>query len=332
MENNVLIAKSSKIKWLLGAISLALVIIGYFAYAIFFQNAEAKAESERYIVPLKSDKNVFAEIKEKGFVKSSFALAISNTLNGVVSVEPGGYKISKSMSAWQVSRVFKAGPYMKWVVIPEGLRKEEIAEKLAEVLGWSEQQKYDWVTKYTNTDPNYIEGTYFPDTYLIPLTESPEDVAKRFRARFEEKFAPYSKEATAQNIRWPTLIKLASIVQREANGKADMPLVAGILWNRLEKNMRLEVDATLQYARGDKGDGFWAPISIEDKKLNSPFNTYRNTGLPPRPISNPGVSAIEAALHPASTTCLYYLHDKSGEIHCATTYDEHKANIEKYLK
>jgi hypothetical protein len=79
------------------------------------------------------------------------------------------------MTPWQISRTFKTGPYMKWVVIPEGLRKEEIADLMQENLGWSEQQKYDWVTKYTNADPNYVEGVYFPDTYLISLEESPQD-------------------------------------------------------------------------------------------------------------------------------------------------------------
>jgi UPF0755 protein len=333
MDSDLKPASKFRAKYIILVFIALLIIAGaYFGYIIFAQKGSSEAEVERYIVPLKSDKNVFADVKEKGFVSSSLALAISNTLHGVVKVDPGAYRISKSMTPWQISRTFKTGPYMKWVVIPEGLRKEEIADLMQENLGWSEQQKYDWVTKYTNADPNYVEGVYFPDTYLISLEESPQDVASRLRRRFEEKFAPYSKEAVAQNIRWPTLIKLASIVQREANGKQDMPLVAGILWNRLEKNMRLEVDATLQYARGDKGAGFWAPITPAEKQINSPFNTYRNTGLPPRPISNPGISAIEASLRPASTTCLYYLHDKKGEIHCATTYEEHKLNIEKYLK
>lgn len=307
------------------------VAVAYFGFVIFVQKAESGAEAERYVVPLKSDKIVWNDLSEKEFVKSGFALGVANLLTGVVKVEPGAYKISKSMSAWQISRTFAKGPYMKWVVIPEGLRKEEIADLMQESLGWSEQQKYDFITKDTNTDPNYVEGVYFPDTYLIPLDESTKDVAKRLRTKFEEKFAPFSKEAVAQNIRWPTLIKVASIVQREAKGKEDMPLIAGILWNRLEKNMRLEVDATLQYARGDKGAGYWAPIKVADKQIESPFNTYRNTGFPPRPISNPGVSAIEAALRPASTTCLYYLHGKDGKIHCANTYEEHKINIDKYL-
>ncbi len=316
---------------IVSVVMLLIALFAYLGFAIFVQKAESGAEVERYIVPLKSDKIVWNELKDEGYVKSGFAIGLANLLTGVVKVEPGAYKISKSYTPSQISRSFAKGPYMKWVVIPEGLRKEEIADLMQETLGWSEQQKYDFNTKYTNTDPNYVEGVYFPDTYLIPLDESPEAVAKRLRAKFEEKFAPFSKQAVAQNIRWPTLLKVASIVQREANGKSDMPLVAGIIWNRLLKNMRLEVDATLQYARGDKGAGYWAPIQVADKQIDSPFNTYKYSGLPPRPISNPGTSALEAALNPASTSCLYYLHDKKGEIHCADTYEEHKSNIDKYL-
>jgi UPF0755 protein len=121
-------------------------------------------------------------------------------------------------------------------------------------------------------------------------------------------------------------------VQREAANKDDMPLIAGIFWNRLLSDMRLEADSTLQYARGNTGAGWWAPISVADKQLNSPYNTYRNAGLPPHPISNPGSEAIAAVLSPSKTKCLYYLHGNDKNIHCAQTYAEHLKNIDKYLR
>jgi UPF0755 protein len=121
-------------------------------------------------------------------------------------------------------------------------------------------------------------------------------------------------------------------VQREAANAADMPLIAGILMNRLDDGMPLSVDATLQYVRGNKGSGWWAPINVSDKKIVSPYNTYENVGLPPHPICNPGLPAIEAVINPAKTDCLYYLHDKNHITHCAVTYAEQEANIEEYLK
>ena len=221
---------------------------------------------------------------------------------------------------------------MKWVVIPPGLRKEEIATLLTTALGWTTKQKTEWITKSTTTKPEYIEGVYAPDTYLIPVGEKPSVVATRLIAKFNEGFAPYLPEFTAKNIKWTSALTLASIVQREAANVADMPLIAGILWNRLNQNMMLDVDATLQYIRGNTGNGWWAPISIADKQIDSPFNTYEHTGLPPHPISNPSLDAINAVLNPATTDCLYYLHDGNHVTHCATTYAEHQTNIQLYLK
>jgi UPF0755 protein len=97
--------------------------------------------------------------------------------------------------------------------------------------------------------------------------------------------------------------------------------------------MNLEIDATVQYARGNTGSGWWAPVTSGDiQNIDSYYNTYKYKGLPPFPISNPGIDAIEAVLHPAETDCLYYLHDNNRQIHCAKTYEEHQANIEEYLK
>lgn len=220
----------------------------------------------------------------------------------------------------------------KQVLIPPGLRKEEIADILASTLGWSKSQKDKWINVYTRMKFDYIEGVYFPDTYLIPKNESPLKTANRLISNFNDNFSQYLPQFKKINMTWTRGLTLASIVQREAANDADMPLIAGILLNRLNQKMPLSVDATLQYARGNKGKGYWAPITLQDKKLNSAYNTYKKAGLPPHPISNPGLPAIEAVLNPEKTDCLYYLHDKDKITHCAVTYAEHQANIEKYLK
>ena len=248
-----------------------------------------------------------------------------------VAILPGAYKLSKTMTESQIDKVLHGKPYMKWVVIKEGLRKEEIATILASSLGWTSKQKNNWISVDTTTTPEYKEGVYFPDTYLIPVDEEPSLVAKRLIAKFNENFYSYLPQFTAKNIKWTRALTLASIVQREAANDADMPLIAGILWNRLNQDMALGVDATLQYLRGDIGKGWWAPISVSYKQTDSPFNTYKYKGLPPTPISNPGIPAIEAVLNPTTTDCLYYLHDKNHITHCSATYEEHQLNIQKYL-
>lgn len=253
-------------------------------------------------------------------------------LIGAKTITPGAYKISKEMTPAQLLQIISGKPYMKWIVIPPGLRKEEIAALLAPALGWTKKQTTEWITKDTTTKPEYIEGVYAPDTYLIPVGENPVDVTTRLIAKFNESFAYYLPQFTAKNIKWTTALTFASIVQREAANVSDMPLIAGILWNRLNQNMMLDVDSTLQYIRGNTGADWWAPITIADKKIDSPYNTYAHTGLPPHPISNPSLASINAVLNPTVTDCLYYLHDKNHVIHCAVTYAEHQANIALYLK
>ncbi len=272
---------------------------------------------------------VAQNLQDNGFItdQNSFITAATKAKTNFA---PGAYKLSNTMTPQQILAVLNGSPYMKWLIIPEGLRKEEIATLLAKTLNWTTAKKQEFITA-TNVDPNYSEGVYFPDTYLIPVAEAPKDVANRLIAKFNEKFGALLPQFNSQNIKWTSGLTLASIVQREASNDADTALIAGILWNRLDQNMPLDVDATLQYVRGNTGAGFWAPITVADKKTDSPYNTYIHTGLPPHPISNPGIPAIKAVLNPASTTCLYYLHDVHRVTHCATTYEEHMANIQKYL-
>lgn len=287
--------------------------------------------TDRFIVSLTSTNDTIAtSLLANEYIKDKdlFTSILSKNTKNII---PGAYKISKEMNNEQLNKVLTGQPYMKWIVIKPGLRKEEIAENLASNLGWSKTEKENWINKDTATSPEYTEGVYYPDTYLIPTEEEPALVAKRLINKFNENFSGYLGQFTSKNIKWARALTLASIVQREASNNSDMPLIAGILWNRLEQNMALGVDATLQYLRGDKGSGWWAPINVVDKQIDSPFNTYKYKGLPPHPISNPGIMAIEAVLNPQKTDCLYYIHDKERKTHCAVTYEEHKSNIQKYL-
>ncbi len=285
--------------------------------------------TDRFVIALSDTTPVVAtDLATGGYITDASSFV---TIVGAKALAPGGYKISKAMTPAQLAQVLEGKPYMKWVVIPEGLRKEEIAALLKTALGWTTAQENTWITKDTTTDPNYIEGVYFPDTYLLPLGETPTQTGDRLIAMFNQVFAPELVEFNGQNIKWTTGLTFASIIQREAANDSDMPIIAGILWNRLNAGMPLDIDATVQYARGNTGSGWWAPISVADESIDSPYNTYLHKELPPHPISNPGIPAIEAVLHPETTTCLYYLHDDNGVIHCADTYAEQQANVQKYL-
>ena len=288
--------------------------------------------SGSFVVPLNSTLDQVAQsLVDQNYIKNKNDF-ISIFLKTKGNILPGAYKISSSSTLENITIVLHNNPYMKWVVIPPGLRKEEIADILAANLNWTEAQKNKWINVYTKMKYDHIEGVYSPNTYLIPVKETPLQVANRLISKFNENFKPYLLMFNKQNMEWTKGLTLASIIQREAANDTDMPLIAGILLNRLNQKVPLSVDATLQYARGNTGAGWWAPITINDKKIVSAYNTYKNLGLPPHPISNPGIQAIEAALNPTKTDCLYYLHDKYGMIHCAVTYIEHQANIQKYLK
>lgn len=322
----------------IGIISGAVVIIvaGLFmAERLLFGAPGSQEKKEIFTAGLKQNESqILDKLKSQGLIKNKSAFNLVLSLKRKHNaIRPGGYNVSENMTAWQLAEKLTADPDMKWVVIPEGWRKEQIGELLTEVFGWSDDDLDRWNSEVTKMKIDYIEGTYFPDTYLIPVSDSELDIANRMTRNFDEKFAPYVGQFAEQNIKWTTGIKLASIIQREAAGKDDMPLIAGIMWNRLNNDMNLEIDATVQYARGKTDNGWWTPVTADEiRNIDSPYNTYKNKGLPPYPIGNPGLGAIEAALHPTETECLYYIHDNNRQIHCAKTFEEHQANIDEYLK
>ena len=314
-------------------IGFAVLLMAFgLAYAHFFGPAEKDAALQEFIV--EPDTPVFEvtkQLRAQGFIKSStaFYLAYEAFSHGR-DVAEGGYEISPGMDAWSIGRTLASPPYLVWVTFPPGLRKEQVATLLASKLGWTDEEKAHWIAIDTAPTPDSVEGVYYGDTYLIPTDQSPAVVAARLRGRFEDETAAYSAEASEKGIPWKTVLTMASLIEREA-AKKDKALVSGILWNRIHDGMGLQVDATLQYVTGTEGH-WWDPPSPEDKKIDSPFNTYKYRGLPPHPIATPSLESIAAALNPEKTKCIYYLHDPDGVIHCSATYAGQLANVNKYLK
>lgn len=224
-----------------------------------------------------------------------------------------------------------ANPYVRIVRVDEGLRKEEVAEVMASKLNWDEKEKNNFINIHLALKSTSLEGRYFPKTYLINKDEGSETVTATMFEEFSKQINKVKKPKSKQIINQDTAIKIASIIQREAEGKNDMKLISGIIWNRIFSGMKLQMDATLQYAKGNKKTGWWKQVTPQDKKIKSFYNTYLYPGLPPGAIANPGLAAIDAAYNPQKTSCLFYLHDRNKQIHCAKTYEEHKRNIEIYF-
>ncbi len=264
---------------------------------------------------------VAQKLRREGLVRSELAANLFLTKD---KYPAGGYDLALNMNIFEAAKVMADGPQLLWVVVPPGWRREQLAEKL--------QIKFKWTQKDVEDFLSFPEGEYFPDTYLVPRADSGKQIAARMHNNFNEKFAPYAEKFLAANIKNDTALKIASLVQRESGGD-DMPLIAGIIWNRLEKGMGLKIDATIQYAKGKVDGNWWGKVSVADyTNVDSVFNTYEYKGLPPAPIASTGTAAWKAVLNPAKTDCLYYLHDHLGQIHCSPTYEGHLENIEKYFR
>lgn len=301
-------------------------------FAHFFGPADTYATPQEFIVePDTSVFEVTQELRKAGFIKSSTAFSLAFRIyDKGRGIQEGGYKLSASMDTLQIAKLLASPPYMAWVTFPSGWRKEQIADLLQKKLGWNPEEKKRWIEVDTVPSIDFAEGVYYGDTYLIPTDQPPAYVAARLRGRFQDVFAPYAREAARRGIPWTDVITMASLIEREAS-KNDRKLVSGILWNRIKKHMPLQVDATLQYIRGGE-DNWWPLPEPEDKKIDSPFNTYKYPGLPPHAIANPSLKSIEAALYPEPTSCLYYIHDSAGTIRCSASYAGHVSNVNRYLK
>lgn len=300
-------------------------------YARYFGPVDAYAPTTEFLVtPDEEFDQIARDLKGGGYIRSITAFRVAFALTGNTrGVREGGYRLSPSMDVLSVAKALAHPPYLAWVTFKPGLRKEEIATILARKLEWTPEEKQHWLSIDTAPSESQIEGVYYGDTYLIPSDMTPAQVAELLRKRFQEVFAPYAALVIERERTWTDVITMASLIEREA-AKNDKALISGILWNRIDDGMRLQVDATLQYVTGSEGN-WWPVPKPEDKKIDSPYNTYRYDGLPPHPIANPSIESIIAALNPEKTSCVYYLHAE-GQIYCSATYAGQIQNVNRYLK
>lgn len=288
-------------------------------------------ETQTFVVPQGQAVRVIADrLAAEGLIKQPLALRATLKLNGLEGrIQAGSFEVSPSMTLQQISEVLTSGTTDLWITIPEGWRREEIAQSLAQ----AELPAFD-ETEFLDISAT-SEGMLFPDTYLVPRQVTAAAIYDLLTNTFDQKVTQGLAAEYAASSRDPDeVLVMASLLEREARGYEEMRQVAGVLWKRIELGMPLQVDATLQYAKGYNAatGNWWTPPLGADRQLNSPFNTYQNPGLPPRPIANPGVDAVRAALNPAQTDYLFYIHDNQGGIHFAETLDQHNANVNRYLR
>lgn len=304
---------------------------------------------------------VAARLAEDGLVANGDVFRRFMSYNGLdVGLQAGSYKLRKDMTMHELATALQHGNAGGvTITIPEGWRAEQI--------GWLlEQQKVmrsdDFMAEVRTGQYSYpwlggrpegatLEGFLFPDTYQLPANATPKDVIDRMLATFDARAVPRieagltgkklydAKEGSYRPMTMFDVIILASIVEREAQVPDERPIIASVYYNRLdpkyvnETALRLSSDPTIQYIKGydPKTESWWNPmLPGEGQEITSPYNTFKVQGLPPGPISNPGLASIEAVLNPAQTNYLYFHAVGDGSHVFAATLEEHLRNQEKY--
>ncbi|CAN5769738.1 endolytic transglycosylase MltG [soil metagenome] len=257
-------------------------------------------------------------------IRSPFAFRVMSRITGFDrTLDPGTYLFTKPvMLSGVVSRIGNAkhGINPTRITLTEGMTTKDINATLVEHLPGFDSTGFV-------RDASTSEGYLFPDTYFFMPGTDANDIVVRLRSRFSEQIATITPEILSSQHSFADIVIMASILEREARTPEDMRIVAGILWNRIAAGQRLQVDATFGYIHQENG---YTPTA-SDLESTSPYNTYRNEGLPPTPISNPGLKALSAAVNPEKTDYFYYLTGKDGLMHYAKTFEQHKKNRTLYL-
>ncbi len=312
-----------KLIWL----SIILLIV-FFLAKVSWDNQFASVSSDESRKVFVIDKgigvsDIAKKLQKEKLIKSELAFKIYVKQNNLTDkLQAGSYKLSPSMSLPELIKNLQTGSEDTWVTLIEGWRVEEMAEELSSKFK-VQSSKFMKVAK---------EGYMFPDTYLFANNVTEEQIAKKLRDNFDTKYSDDLRtKIKALGLTEAQGVILASIVEREARSDEARKMVASILLKRFKIGMGLNADATLQYILGFQNmeKSWWKRhLAREDKKIDSPYNTYLYVGLPPAPICNPSLSALNAVgSADSSTPYLYYYHDSKGVPHYGRTLDEHNQNI-----
>lgn len=303
--------------------------------------AAGSADQVLVTIAAGSSSAAVADLLEKeGLIRNATVFRYWLKLRGYdQKLKAGRYLFRYGMTLEEIAGDLVAGNVYRptvTVTIPEGLTLEQVARRLAD-SGVVEYEAF-WelaqstVPAMSGSQPlnvrHALEGYLFPDTYTFDEGVSAEAVLNRMLRRLEEIFTPEMRQRAEElGMSIHEVLTMASLVEREVRVPSERELVAGVMHNRLKKNMLLQIDASVLYALGTHKD----QVLLVDLEVDSPYNTYKYPGLPPGPIAAPGKQAIMAVLYPAETDYLYYVakNDGSGEHYFAKTFDQHQANIRK---
>jgi UPF0755 protein len=284
--------------------------------------------------------SIVSHLEVVGLIRDGDAFRAYLVYSGLdTSIQSGEYQLSAAMSAIDIARELQdATPEQVTFNILPGWRMEEIAASLP-TSGLTVSPE-EFLSVARSPHPNYdflegadtTEGFLFPDSYIVQRRVTAEDLVNGFIRNFALRLTPdIESEFERQGLTIYQAVTLASLVEREAVQDEEQPLIASVYLNRLKIGMKLDADPTVQYALGYSPlqQSWWtSPLTLIDLQVNSPYNTYLNTGLPPTPIASPGLDALRAIAYPAETSYHFFRAkcDRSGFHEFSESFDEHLAN------
>ena len=258
-------------------------------------------------------------------------------------LEPGSYSFEAGLTTVEILRRIHFGETSPLrVVIPEGLRVEQVTERLTQA-GVVDREAFTAALEAAAEDTVAVslaarrppgaslEGYLFPSAYTFPLGTTADEALRLILLRFNDSLTPELWEQINNSGRsLHEILTIASIIEREVVDASERVLVSAVIWNRLDAGMLLQMDSTVQYAVGNDQDWWKRDLTTKDLAAESAYNTYLVAGLPPTPIASPGLASIEAAANPANVPFLFFVARGDGTHAFAVTYEEHQANVERY--
>ena len=326
-------------------------ILGYKYYSLY-TNGGIKADNDKGTdvnISIKmntSPKEISYALEDANIVDNALFFYLKAKNDGVTkNFKAGDFVLNTSMSYEEIINTLQSTGQSQQLklLVKEGETQEDIARNLDdmgivtydEFINACNNITYDYkFLKDLPTDEarkNKLEGYLYPDTYFLSENDTAEDIVNRLLRRFDELYTEdLYKKAESLNLTTDEVVTIASIVEREVRYTPEKSIVASVVYNRLEKGIKLQMDATVLYAKGEHSDR----TLISDTKIESPYNTYYIEGLPIGPISNPSIDTIKAVLNPADTDYLYYVvkDDATGEHFFTNDYNEFLEAKEKYIK
>ncbi|MDB5039098.1 MAG: Endolytic murein transglycosylase [Bacteriovoracaceae bacterium] len=283
-----------------------------------------------------SYKSVSLRLKSEGLIRfEPFFYYVGRASGKSASLKAGEYELNTEMSAWEILSVI-TGSHVKLyrVTLREGINMFQVAQTL-EDLGLVDKMQFlesCWDSQFLeelHIPSPTVEGYLFPETYYIPRGSSPRAIIRIFVDMFWNRVPQsYIDEAKTGNLSFHEAVIMASMIEKETGLVGEMAIISSAFYNRIDRRMKLQSDPTAVYDILPLG----GRVLRDHLFRKTAFNTYSIEGLPLTPISNPGILAIYAALHPQRTDYLYFVSRRDGSHHFSATFEEHKEAIEKYLK